>query len=72
MYSTIELIPWLQHWVYSNYKKNQQHSNHVLIMTIDNPGWGVTINLEPNFSDTRCLADVENTNVWMILILFGY
>ncbi len=54
-----DLILWLQNWIYNQWKKHLGYQ--VSITTIDNPGWGVTIDLQ-NFSNKKLpLADVENS-----------
>ena len=40
------LILWLQEWYFSNCDGDWEHDQNVLIETIDNPGWTITIKLE--------------------------
>ena len=62
MYFADEAMLWLINWVYSNFKEYRWKNIHVLIMTIDNPGWGVTIDLKGNFPKIKLpLADVTNS-----------
>jgi hypothetical protein len=37
---------WLQKWYYSYCNGDWEHENIINIVTIDNPGWSLTINLE--------------------------
>ena len=41
----MDLIEWLQDWYLSNCNDDWEHGHGVKIYTIDNPGWGVRINL---------------------------
>lgn len=41
-----QLILWLQQWYYQNCDGDWEHNQNVLITTIDNPGWSITIDLE--------------------------
>ncbi len=41
-----ELILWLQRWYHTNCDGDWEHNQNIIITTIDNPGWSVTINLE--------------------------
>lgn len=62
MYSADELLQWLQNWIYSNYKKNPRNKTRVQIMTIDNPGWGVTIDRISHLPNKNLpLADATNS-----------
>jgi hypothetical protein len=60
---SFDLLFWLQKWIYNRYK---QHSPcKVFITTIDNPGWGVTVNLASHIIKKLPIADVENSqNDW--------
>jgi len=41
-----DIMIWLQQWYHSNCDGDWEHNQNVIITTIDNPGWTVTINLE--------------------------
>ncbi|MFZ0565982.1 MAG: Imm53 family immunity protein [Chlamydiales bacterium] len=65
MHSVDELITWLESWTYSN-KKKPLNTAHIVVTTIDNPGWGVTIDLANRLYNKELpLADVTNSeNDW--------
>jgi|GEM_PF-6717187 len=66
IYSENEWIQWLERLTYQNFQENSWKAKHILITTIDNPGWGVTIDLQGDFSSINLpLADVTNSeNAW--------
>ncbi len=41
-----DAILWLQEWYYSNCDGDWEHDQNILITTIDNPGWAITIKLD--------------------------
>jgi len=46
MSNKLDAILWLQKWYYSNCDGDWEHDRNIVITTIDNPGWSVTIKLE--------------------------
>jgi hypothetical protein len=62
------ILEWIQEWVAQNCDGDWEHAQNFTITTIDNPGWGVTINLagtklEDKFFST---VDIENSEVdWL-------
>jgi hypothetical protein len=41
-----DILYWLQDWYQSNCDGNWEHNQNILILTIDNPGWSLSIKLE--------------------------
>ncbi|OUQ86848.1 immunity 53 family protein [Brevibacillus brevis] len=41
----MEILRWLQEWYASQCDGDWEHGSNIRITTIDNPGWGVRINL---------------------------
>ena len=61
MNSIDQFVRWLENWVYSSNRKSSD-TGHIVIMTIDNPGWGVTIDLANHlYNKVLPLADVMNS-----------
>ncbi len=48
-----DLISWLQEWYYQNCNGDWEHNQNVLITTIDNPGWSMTITLEDTYLESK-------------------
>jgi len=38
-------LEWIQEWIAENCDGDWEHAQNFTITTIDNPGWGVTVNL---------------------------
>jgi hypothetical protein len=42
----MDLLEWLQNWYHQHCDGGWEHSYGIRLTSLDNPGWGVTINLE--------------------------
>jgi len=45
----IENIKWLENWISDMFKFKSTNKNPLIIRTIDNPGWRISINLEDTY-----------------------
>ncbi len=65
----MELIQWIENWYKSKCDGRWEHRDGIRIMTLDNPGWSVKINLEDTEIDEKYFEklNVDNDdNDWYI------
>jgi len=54
-----QLISWLQYWYETHCDGDWEHDQNVIITTIDNPGWSVTIKLEGTSMKNQPFSEVN-------------
>jgi len=65
MLSKLDAILWLQKWYYSQCDGDWEHDRNIIISTIDNPGWSVTIKLEGTVLENHKYVEycINNTDL---------
>lgn len=58
-------ILWLQSWYFNNCDGDWEHDQRVIITTIDNPGWSITIKLEGTIVENEKFSEkfVEHSDL---------
>ena len=62
----MEALEWLQGWYQANCDENWEHSYGVVIESLDNPGWSVSVDLsgtpqaKKNFNDIKFERTEDN------------
>lgn len=65
----MDVINWLNEWYKSNCNGDWEHCYQIKIETLDNPGWGITIDLaETELEDQpfRKIKVMNQENDWII------
>ena len=58
----LNILEWIQNWLAQNCDGDWEHAKNFTITTIDNPGWGVTINLVGTKLEKKRFSIVEKEN----------
>ena len=68
----MELLKWLQDWCKKQYKSEPGHMPEIKIFNIDNPGWGVQINLSKTKLADKPFKQIrydEGDNDWLLCFI---
>jgi hypothetical protein len=57
-----DTLKWIQEWVAGNCDGDWEHAQNFIITTIDNPGWGVTINLIGTRLEDKPFSTINTEN----------
>jgi len=63
---------WLQSWFQDHCNGDWEHGSGILIRTLDNPGWSVTINLEDTELEESNFQEIKierSDNDWLICFI---
>ena len=58
----LEILEWFQKWLSQNCDGDWEHAQNIIITTIDNPGWGVTINLVGTKLESSSFNTIKKDN----------
>ena len=67
MLSNDFLLQWTQEWYSNNCDGDWEHNQNIIITTIDNPGWSITIDLFGTVLSDKTFHEVfieESSNNW--------
>ncbi|MDU0206500.1 immunity 53 family protein [Paenibacillus sp. MAH-36] len=64
----MDIIQWLEEWYLSQCDGDWEHGYGIKIETLDNPGWGVEINLMDTYLENKDFTSVQverNDDDWL-------
>ena len=68
----MESLKWLQNWCEKQYEKEPEHMPEIKIFNIDNPGWGVHIDLSKTKLANKSFKQIRNDegdNDWLLCFI---
>jgi hypothetical protein len=68
MNNTLDILLWLQNWFVDQCNGEWEHSYGIMIETLDNPGWSVTIDIAGTYLKNKTMEKVSierSENDWI-------